>query len=82
MAETIEFNAIAAICDDNNGIGKDNKLPWKISEDYHYYLRVINTIINKGKINAVILEEKLEKIYQKKRYQEINVLNLFYPNKK
>jgi len=58
MAETIEFNAIAAICDDNNGIGKDNKLPWKISEDYHYYLRVINTIINKGKINAVIYGRK------------------------
>ena len=36
MVETIEFNAIAAICDDNNGIGKDNTLPWKISEDYQY----------------------------------------------
>ena len=58
MVETIEFNAIAAICDDNNGIGKDNTLPWKINEDYQYYLRVINTTINKEKINAVIYGRK------------------------
>ena len=58
MVETIEFNALAAICNDNNGIGTDNKLPWKISEDHFYYLRVINTIINKQKVNAVIYGRK------------------------
>ena len=47
MVENIEFNAIAAICNDNNGIGINNKLPWKINEDYLYYLIVIKTIINK-----------------------------------
>ena len=58
MVENIEFNAIAAICNDNNGIGINNKLPWKINEDYLYYLRVIKTIINKQKVNAVIYGRK------------------------
>ena len=58
MAENIEFNAIAAICNDNNGIGINKKLPWTINEDHLYYLRVINTIKNKQKINAVIYGRK------------------------
>ena len=58
MAETIEFNTIAAICNDNNGIGINNKVPWKIDEDLLYYQRVINTIKNKQKINAVIYGRK------------------------
>ena len=58
MVETIEFNAIAAICNDNNGIGINNKLPWQINEDHLYYLRVIKTVVNKQKINAVIYGRK------------------------
>ena len=58
MVENIEFNALAAICNDNNGIGIKNELPWKINEDHFYYLRVIKTIINKQKINAVIYGRK------------------------
>lgn len=58
MSEKIKINAIAAICNDNNGIGLKKKLPWSISEDHFYYLRVINTLINKKKLNAVIYGRK------------------------
>ena len=58
MSEKIEFNAIAAMCNDNNGIGKNKKLPWSIKEDYLYYLRVIRTTKNKEKLNAVIYGRK------------------------
>jgi dihydrofolate reductase len=46
MTYKIKLNAIAAICNENNGIGVKNTLPWSISEDHFYYLRVINTLQN------------------------------------
>ena len=58
MTYKIKLNAIAAICNENNGIGVKNTLPWSISEDHFYYLRVINTLQNNSKINAVIYGRK------------------------
>lgn len=51
----IKFNAIAAMCDENQGIGIDNKLPWSIPEDAEYFLKVVKTTINKSKINVIII---------------------------
>jgi dihydrofolate reductase len=55
MSNEIKFNAIVAICANNNGIGKENDLPWSISEDYSYYQRVVATTRDTNKINAVLL---------------------------
>jgi dihydrofolate reductase len=51
----IKLNAIAAICNENNGIGKDNALPWSIPEDYNYFLRVASSTADNGKINCLIM---------------------------
>ena len=52
---TIPFNAIAAMSAETRGIGKNNRLPWSIPEDYAYYMRVIRTTRDPAKVNAVIL---------------------------
>lgn len=51
----IKLNAIAAICDANNGIGKNNDLPWSIPEDYSYFERVVTTTSDKNKVNCLIM---------------------------
>lgn len=51
----IKFNAIAAICNENQGIGIENKLPWSIPEDAEYFLNVVKTTVNKSKINAILI---------------------------
>ena len=58
MSSKIKLNAIAAMCNENNGIGLNKALPWNISEDHFYYLRVINTLQDKSKLNAVIYGRK------------------------
>ena len=58
MFNNIEFNAIAALCNNNNGIGINKKFPWSIKEDYLYYLRVIQTTVNNEKLNVVIYGRK------------------------
>lgn len=52
---SIKFNGIVAICNENQGIGKNNDLPWDIPDDFNYFLRVINTLKNSNKQNALIL---------------------------
>ena len=51
----IEFNAIAAMCNENRGIAMNNELPWSIAEDHEYYQRVVKTTRDSSKINAIIL---------------------------
>ena len=58
MTENIKINAIVAMCNDNNGIGVNYRLAWNISDDHLYYLRVVNTLKNKQKLNAVIYGRK------------------------
>ena len=50
----IKLNAIAAM-DLERGIGKNNSLPWSITEDWNYFVRFIQTTKCKGKINALIM---------------------------
>ena len=66
MTENIKINAIVSMCNDNNGIGVNNRLPWNISEDYLYYLRIVNTLKNKQKLNAVIYGRKTYEVLPKK----------------
>lgn len=54
----IQLNAIAAMCDYNNGIGKNNDLPWTLPKDFNYFLRFISTFNSKNKVNALIVGRK------------------------
>ena len=54
----IQLNAIAAMCDYNNGIGKNNDLPWTLPKDFNYFLRFISTFNSKNKMNALIVGRK------------------------
>jgi len=51
---SIEFNAIAAMCNENRGIGKDNHLPWSLPKEYEYFQRVVGATRDKTKVNALI----------------------------
>lgn len=50
----IELNAIAAMCNQNRGIGKDNKLPWSLPNEFQYFERVMKTNRDETKVNALI----------------------------
>lgn len=55
MSTNIEFDAIAAMCNETRGIAKNNALPWSVSNDYEYFKRVVRTTRDEGKINAMII---------------------------
>lgn len=50
------FSLIVAV-DNQNGIGKDNDLPWHLPADLKYFKR-ITTTANSGLVNAVIMGRK------------------------
>ncbi len=49
----MKFSIIAAV-DEKFGIGKDNRLPWRLKGDMEYFAHV-TTKAKKGKVNAVIM---------------------------
>lgn len=51
----IKFNAIAAMCDSNRGIGKNNELPWSLPNEYGYFLKVVQRTKDKSKVNALLV---------------------------
>ena len=51
----IEYDAIVAICDSNRGIGNNNSLPWSLSDDFDYFLRVVTSTRDSNKLNALII---------------------------
>ncbi len=51
----LELTAIVAMSDIDRGIGKNNDLPWTISEDWKYFLRYIRKTQNAEKVNALII---------------------------
>jgi dihydrofolate reductase len=55
MSTNIEFDAIAAMCNETRGIAKNNALPWSVSNDYEYFKRVVRTTRDERKINAMII---------------------------
>jgi len=50
----MSFSIIAAV-EGNNGIGKDNKIPWYITEDFKYFAKITKATQNPEKQNAVIM---------------------------
>ena len=44
---------IAAV-DQQRGIGKDNKLPWKIPSEFAYFLRMTQSVGASGKMHAAV----------------------------
>ena len=51
------FNIISAVLKRNNGIGKNNQLPWKhIKEDMSFFYKTTTT--KKPFVNAVIMGRK------------------------
>ena len=55
MNKSINFNAIVAMNNIDQGIGFKENLPWNIKEDNDYFMRVVETTENKNKKNAVIV---------------------------
>ena len=55
MNKSINFNAIVAMNNIDQGIGFKENLPWNIKEDNDYFMRVVETTQNKNKKNAVIV---------------------------
>lgn len=51
------FNIIAAVSK-NNGIGKNNQIPWKLTADLKYFSELTSTVRDTNKTNAVIMGRK------------------------
>ena len=69
----MEYSIIVA-CDEKGGIGRDNQIPWKISEDLKYF-RIITTDALPNMINAVIMGRKTwESIGSKPLKDRINII--------
>lgn len=49
--------AIVAVCR-GNGIGINNKLPWRLKNEMAYFTRITQTTIDSSKVNAVIMGRK------------------------
>jgi len=52
-----DFNIIVAL-DQNNGIGKDGKMPWNISSDLKHFKAITSNVSERGKMNVVIMGRK------------------------
>jgi len=50
--------AIIVACTENGGIGKDGKIPWKISEDMKYFQTITTAVSDNKRINTVIMGRK------------------------
>ena len=48
------FSIIVA-CDQNNGIGFGQKLPWHLTADLKYFRKITTSVSASGKVNAVIM---------------------------
>jgi dihydrofolate reductase len=49
-----KFHIIAGVSK-NNGIGFENRIPWKVSEDMKFFKDVTTSVDNPNQINAVIM---------------------------
>ena len=71
----MSFNIIVA-CDLNNGIGKNNKLLYKLKNDMKYFKDITTTVENKFKKNAVIMGRKTYESIPTKHRPLPNRLNI------
>ena len=67
------MNLIIA-CDINNGIGKENKLPWKIKEDLKYFRKVTTRTDFPTQKNIVIMGWNTWKSIGKPLKNRINIV--------
>ncbi len=51
------FDIIVGVCK-NNGIGFENKIPWKIKEDMKFFKDITTNVDNPNQINAIIMGRK------------------------
>lgn len=49
--------AIVAVCR-KNGIGMNNKLPWRLKNEMAYFTRITTTTVDSSKVNAVVMGRK------------------------
>lgn len=67
------FSIIVAVSE-NNGIGKDGKLPWNVPEDMEFFKKITTTVINPEKSNIIIMGRKtFESIGKKPLKQRFNI---------
>lgn len=55
--KTSKFEIIVAV-DESNGIGKENSLPWTIPTDMRHFRNTTKFVLDKSKMNAVIMGRK------------------------
>ena len=56
-ASRVQFKLIVAVSQDN-GIGKDNNLPWRIKSELAYFAKMTKLVNNSSKQNAVLMGRK------------------------
>ena len=56
-AARVQFKLIVAVCQEN-GIGKDNNLPWRIKSELAYFAKMTKSVNNFSKQNAVLMGRK------------------------
>jgi len=72
---------IIVACDENNGIGKDNKIPWVIKEDLNNFKKITshtNTIMNR---NVVIMGRNTWESIPKNRRPLVDRINIVLTTK-
>ena len=69
-----KFHIIAGVSK-NNGIGFENKIPWKIKEDMKFFKDVTCSVDNPNQINAVIMGRKtFESLKEKPLKNRLNIV--------
>lgn len=76
----MNFSIIVAH-DLKKGIGKNNKLPWRIKGDMDYFKNTTTNVLNQDKINAVIMGRNTWKSIPKKFRPLENRLNIILSKK-
>ena len=56
-ASRVKFKLIVAVCQEN-GIGKDGNLPWRIKSELAYFAKMTKSVSNFSKQNAVLMGRK------------------------
>ena len=56
-ASRVQFKLIVAVCQEN-GIGKDNNLPWRIKSELAYFAKMTKSVNNFSKQNAELMGRK------------------------
>ena len=69
----MDLNCILCI-DKNNGIAKNNQIPWKIKEDLRHFNTITSYTTNPLKLNVVVMGRKTYESIGKPLPNRINVV--------